>query len=424
MAVLTFGAASIDITPEPGLLLAGFAARTLPSTGIHDRLSARALVVNDTAIVVADVIGLHEDMAQRIRARCLLPAANVIVCATHTHGAPVSMQDRLGAGADPQFLQMLEDGCVLAIDTALANAQPGTMSFGNGCDPDIARNRRHADGPLDRSLPVLRLRDAAGALVAMVVSYACHPTVLGADNLQITADFPHYLRQRIEATYPGAVAIYLNGCTGDVNIGHSAQASWTTSANATRTFDNARRIGERIADAALAATETALPQTAHAADRLVELALERREGDLDAARTAWQAEFVSADPTRKILLEHWIAWASRFRTTPPGTWRGRVACLVWGGVPILALPGEIFAESALSIREAGMGEGGFVLSYAEGTPGYIPPRSEYASGGYEVAEAHRFIGMPGSFVPGSAELLVEAAKTLAAMPNLQAASQN
>jgi hypothetical protein len=423
MAGLTLGAAAVDITPGPGLLLAGFAARSLPSTGIHDRLSARAVVVNDTAIVVADVIGLHEDMARRIRARCALPAANVIVCATHTHGAPVSMQDRLGAGADPKFLQLLEDGCVLAIDSALANAQAGTLGFGNGSDPDIARNRRHDDGPLDRSLPVLRLRDATGALRAVIVSYACHPTVLGADNLEITADFPHYLRQAIEAAHPGVIAIYLNGCTGDVNIGHSAQASWSTAANATRTFDNARRLGERIAEAALAAPETVVGETVKAAERLVELDLERREGDLDSAGAAWQAEYPSANPTRQILLDHWIAWAGRFRATPPGSWLGRVACLDWGGIAVLALPGEIFAESALSIRAAGMGQAGFVLSYAEGTPGYIPPRSEYAHGGYEVDEAHRFIGMPGAFAPGSAERLVDGAKALTNMLNLQAAPE-
>ena len=51
----------------------------------------------------------------------------------------------------------------------------------------------------------------------------------------------------------------------------------------------------------------------------------------------------------------------------------------------------------------------FILGYAEGTPGYIPPRSEFAFGGYEVEEAHRFIGMPGAFAPGSAEALAAAA---------------
>ncbi|MCZ4348124.1 neutral/alkaline non-lysosomal ceramidase N-terminal domain-containing protein [Devosia neptuniae] len=414
MVSLQLGAAVIGITPEPGLLLAGFAARNAASTGIHDPLSARAVVVNDTAIVVADVIGLHEDMARRIRERCALPASNVIVCATHTHGAPVSMPDRLGFGADPQFLEKLEDSCVLAIDTALANAGAGSLTYGLGNDPDVARNRRHADGLLDRAVPVLRLRDSSGTLVAFIVSYACHPTVLGADNLLVTADFPHYVRQRIEAENPGAIAIYLNACTGDANIGHTAQASWSTAANANRTFENARRLGDLIAVAAMAAPETPAGNAVHAADLEVELRLERREGDLALVSSAWQAELAGADATRKILLEHWIAWAGRFEGVAPGSWSGRVAFLDWGGFPIVALPGEIFAETALKVRSSGMGETGFVLSYAEGTPGYIPPRSEYSSGGYEVDEAHRFIGMPGSFVAGSAERLADGVISLIA----------
>jgi neutral ceramidase len=89
-----------------------------------------------------------------------------------------------------------------------------------------------------------------------------------------------------------------------------------------------------------------------------------------------------------------------------------VSVLDWGGVPIVALPGEIFAETALSIRAAHGGGPALVLSYADGTPGYIPPESEFVFGGYEVDEAHRFIGMPGSFAPGSAERLAASAQTL------------
>ena len=94
MGALKVGMAVVDITPPLGLLLAGFAARTEPATGAHDPLTVRAVVVGDTAVVVADVIGIHEAMSARIRERCPLPSANVIVAATHTHGAPVSMADR------------------------------------------------------------------------------------------------------------------------------------------------------------------------------------------------------------------------------------------------------------------------------------------------------------------------------------------
>jgi hypothetical protein len=416
MGALRAGIAVIDITPPPGLLLAGFAARTEPATGVHDPLTVRAVVVGDTAIVVADVIGIHEAMSARIRERCPLPAANVVVAATHTHGAPVSMQGRLSAEADPAFLQSLEDACVAALAQAAATAVPVQISVGPGADPDVARNRRHADGPLDRSLPVLRIRDGAGKLIAVIVSYACHPTVLGADNRLMTADFPHYVRATIEAAYPGAVAVFLNGCTGDVNIGHTAQASVTLNANSTRTFENAERLGRRIAEAALAAPETPLGATATAAEQWVELALERREHDLPALAAAWADEARTAEPVRATVLQHWTNWARRHAGYPPGNWVGRVSVLDWGGLPIVALPGEIFAETGLALRAACAGLPALVLSYADGTPGYIPPSSEYGFGGYEVDEAHRFIDMPGAFAAGSAERLAMAAKALLELP--------
>jgi hypothetical protein len=422
MGALKGGVAVIDISPPPGLLLSGFAARSEPATGLNDPLTVRAVVLGQTAIVVADVIGIHEDMSRRIRERCSLPGANVIVAATHTHGAPSSMAGRLG-GANPEFLKALEDGCVAAIDRALATAEPVSISAGNGPDPEVGHNRRHTGGTVDPAVPVVRLQRADGSLLAMVVSYACHPTVLGADNRLMTADFPHFLRSRIEAVQPGTVAVFVNGCTGDVNIGHTAQASWTLAAQNTRTFENARRLGERIADAALAAPCAPMGTEVAAAEASVNLQLERREGDLAAAAAGWRADAEKAEPLRRILLEHWIGWAEANAGRPPGNWTGRVSLLDWGGVPIAALPGEIFAETSLTIRRAMPAGPAMVLSYADGTPGYIPPASEYKFGGYEVDEAHRFIGMRGAFCSGSAERLADAATALLSANNHSADQQ-
>jgi hypothetical protein len=73
------------------------------------------------------------------------------------------------------------------------------------------------------------------------------------------------------------------------------------------------------------------------------------------------------------------------------------------------LPGEIFASTALTIRAAmPAGPTPFVLSLSDGNPGYIPAREDYPAGGYEVAEAHRYYGLPAAFAPGSAEQLTDA----------------
>jgi hypothetical protein len=282
-----------------------------------------------------------------------------------------------------------------------------------GDDPGVVWNRRHADGPLDRSVPMIRIRGEDGQFIAVMASYACHPVVLAADNLLMTADYPHFVRKSLELEHPGAVALFLTGCAGDANTGHTAQASWTLAANAERTFATAQRLGERIGVAANAASDTMVEGAVGAAHRELDLALTRlEEAPLADLAARWRTEQQTAEPVRALLLGHWIEWAERNEHVAPGTWRARVSLLDWAGVPIVAMPGEIFSETGLSVRNACGGRPAFVLAYAEGTPGYIPPRSEFAFGGYEVEEAHRFIGMPGTFAPGSAEALAETACAL------------
>lgn len=410
------GAAIVDITPPPGLAMSGFAARSLPAKGAHDALTARAVVIGETAVVVADVIGIDAAMSARIRKRCVLPAENVVVAALHNHGGPVSMAGRLSIAADPTYLERLEDACIAAVDKAAAARQHATMTIGRGSDPGIARNRRHPGGPVDAPLPLLRIRDKDGAMIAVVTAYACHPVVLAADNLLWTADYPHFVRQALEEAYPGAVALFMTGCVGDANTGHSAHASITLSANPDRTFEAAERIGRKVAEAALAASEQTISGTVKARNGTVTLGFRRRETEApEALEKRWREEALTAEPARRSLLGYWAEWAHAVASGEPEPLSARVTVLDWGGVPVVALPGEIFAETALAIRAAiGPEKPAFVVGFADDNPGYIPPSSEFLHGGYEVDEAHRYYGLAATFAPGSAETLAACAIELAA----------
>lgn len=408
------GAAIVDATPPDGLAMAGFAARTSPALGAHDRLTVRAIAINDTAIVCADAIGLHADSSRRIRTRAKLDADRIIVAATHTHGGPVSMPDRVGAPPDFEYLAKLEGACVEALDRALNSQRPARFFHGLGEDPGVARNRRRTDGPVDPQLPMLRIQALDGEWIAVATAYACHPVTLGADNRLWTADYPHFVRTRLEQTHPGAIALFLNGCCGDANMGHSAQASISLAANEDRTFTAAERIGERIAACGLSAPMRSLSSQIAAANSTIDLALTRREADGPTILSArWKKELATAPPARRALLEVWIHWAETIAIAPLSPHRARVTVLNWGGVPIIALPGEIFAETAHTLRSSLSDPQAIVIGFAEDCPGYIPPRSEFPLGGYEIDEAHRYYGMPASFAPGSAEALVEAAVSAA-----------
>jgi hypothetical protein len=75
-----------------------------------------------------------------------------------------------------------------------------------------------------------------------------------------------------------------------------------------------------------------------------------------------------------------------------------------GPVRWVALPGELFVETGLALKQAGAT---FVVGYANGYIGYLPIRRAYDEGGYEVD--------PGTWsrvAPGSAERLQAIAERL------------
>lgn len=398
MPQLLAGAAIVDITPPAGLMMSGYAARTEPATGSHDPLTARAIAVGDTAIVVVDVIGLHEDSCARIRSRCVLPDDRVSVIATHTHGGPVSMAGR--GGTD---FARLEDGCVEAIDRAVAAQRPAVLSAGVGDNPGIAFNRRHEGGVIDPAVPVLRIDGVDGRPIAILTSHACHPVVLAAYNRQYTADFPHYVREALEVAEPGIVAVFMTGCAGDISTGHSPHSSISTTPTPDRTYAEAERLGRRIAESAAAAKLMRLDGPVHAASGTVSLDLVRNEtAPLPQLAAEWRAKARESDPAWATLYDCWADWAQTIALEPASPWSGRVTVLDWAGVRLSFMPGEMFAQSALNVRGDGK-RVHFVNSFADGVPGYIPPAAEYPFGGYEVLEAHRYYGMPAAFAAGSAE---------------------
>jgi neutral ceramidase len=191
-----------------------------------------------------------------------------------------------------------------------------------------------------------------------------------------------------------------------------AESSISTDTPPDRTFAEAERLGTKLAQSVLAAPLTPLTGAVGARTVPVELPLARTEtGDFDDLAREWDALAANAtSPAWATLYRHWAQWArtgAREALTP---WQGRVTRFDWSGLPLVFMPGEIFASTAMAVRaQLPAGPTPFVISLADGNPGYIPAREDYPAGDYEVAEAHRYYGLPAAFAPGSAEMLVDAA---------------
>ena len=78
------------------MYLIGYGDRTKGNTGVHDDLTASALVLDDgstrIAIVACDLLCLNEFVVDRIRAKVGTESV-VIVCCSHTHAGPIAYAD-------------------------------------------------------------------------------------------------------------------------------------------------------------------------------------------------------------------------------------------------------------------------------------------------------------------------------------------
>ena len=445
------GTAHGVITPPVGSDLSGFIARTEPMTGVHDDLCVRAMVwaedaalTNAAALVTLDVVDVEARSVAAIRDRIAaltgIPGEAVGVTCTHTHGGPATMATgRLGR-CDIDYL----DGvCQTAAETAAAAARSVAsvvMRWAVGSEPTVGKNRRIPGGIIDPAVPVLRYQRLDGTVVALLVSYGCHPVTLGPNNRLATADYPGYVRRTLEAVYPGAAVQFVTGCCGQVNNGHTARDGDHGQGMHWRTFGEAERIGRAVAGAALQAAEQAarldaalpvtdvpvLPARVRTARRIVRLPFLPPPEQAELARLVdgWRTEAEAMARRARLpgefeRLQVFLAWAEEVRAGhPAGAVDAEVMVLAIGNVSLVLLPGESFVEFGLEIKERSAPRRVMTLAYANGRPGYIPHRSAYPAGGYEVEEAYRYYGHPTCFAPEAGEAIVETAIDLVAEVSL------
>lgn len=405
--------------------MAGYAARDGASTGVHDPLTVRALVVDECALVSADVCAVHERTAAEIRRLVAGLVKDAVVLATHTHSGPCLAFGRLG----PHTASVHEDlvrEAVSAVEEACRARVESTLDYVAATGCGVAKNRRHPDRPIDP--PIEALRFLCGDMpVATLVTYPCHPVVLDGANRQISGDYPAYVREAIETD--GGLCLWATGCAGDVNTGHSAEASFRSDESGRRTFAEAERVGTLLADAlrmGAAQSVTAGPVRFQRTEVVLPLApFDRVQTVRD--RESWAESASSSAPPLAALYRAWVAWADemlgqgprvrRDAGLPPADpqgsteqdgWHGSVSLLDLGGVAVVALPGEPFLAVAEAVKAAA-DRPVLVLGYADGVPGYLPTAEEYPYGGYEVVDAHRYYGMRAAFAPGAAERITAVA---------------
>jgi len=173
--------------------MVGYTNRSGPSIGVHDDLHSRALVVEgEDAIWALSANELCEittrqvaRVRERVSARVPLPPSSVHVCTVHTHSGPY---DKNPEDWERPLADLIADAIVQAYD----RRAPARVGAGRGRSDGYSINRRFIDRPTDPGMAVLRVEDAEGRALGLVVNWSCHAVVLGYDNLLISAAFPEW----------------------------------------------------------------------------------------------------------------------------------------------------------------------------------------------------------------------------------------
>ena len=237
------------------------------------------------------------------------------------------------------------------------------------------QNSPNPDGPVDQSVPVLRVVGEDGKLRAVVFGYACHNTSLSL--YKWNADYAGYAQEFIQAEHPGTIALFMMGCGGDQNP------------YPRKSVEMAQQHGRALANA----VETALA----VAPREVKGPLRAAFGevDLDYDVIPTKEEFQKRlESKNKVEADHAKRFLGRIEAgeTLPTKYPCPIQVVRFGDdIVLAAIGGETCIDYSLRLKKELAGKAiVWVAGYCNDVMGYVPSRRVREEGGYEATEAMRY----------------------------------
>ena len=394
---MKIGFAKRNISPPPGLELGGYAGYR-PNAGVHDPLYCKAVVLQQRgiryALVVLDLMCADESLCARI-AEALEPLdiapERLIVSAIHSHAAPAGVIPGEGPLAcvnqaivpeNPAFAAYMQAVISSAFDAcadAAAALEPFRLRAARGSMPPIG-SERHTGEAANGSLTAVEIRTGSGKSL-IFHNFPCHPTVLSAANLLVSADFAG----GIEALLGADMAVFTNGAAGDISTRFTRRES---------TFAECGRMAEIAAGYILKLLKgreftDPLPLAGCRAD--VTLQARQAESVEEAARkleettARWQQAVADgADAGTVRILKSYAEGAGvnlEFARSLEGIreFSLPVTAFRFAGLNFVTVPGEFY--STLLPEET------TAICYANGYYRYIADRNAYDAGHYEAMAA-------------------------------------
>jgi hypothetical protein len=436
---MQIGAATVAITPPLGVPMAGYYSER-GATAVHDDLLSHALVLESqgtkAALVTLDLVSTSrpfvEEARQEIERTTDIPAAHVMISASHTHTGPILARtsQRYDAQGGQQeratsFMTKLPGLIAQSVREANARLTPVKVSAAVGRVDGLAFNRRfhmqdgsvgwnpgklnpnivRPAGPTDPDLPVVLFEGAKARPLAAYVNFAIHLDTVG--GTEISADAPGTVSRLLAAAIePDLVTVYATGCCGDINHINVSRSG------PQKGHAEAARIGTLIAAGVLRALENARPVAPgpiRIRSEMVSLPLPEIEAaDVEEAQKIAERVRSHAMPAPKFMeqVKAFKVLDIARRDGKPQEVEVQVVTL-GDDLAWVSLPGEIFVELGLAIKQGSPFRQTMIAELANGSIGYIPNRVAYPQGNYEVVSARCGEGSGEKLVDTALRLLRE-----------------
>ena len=414
---MILGSSQIDITPQPGVELSGFAARTQPSTGVLDPLFARALYLTEgeekLLWIHCDLVGFERAIVQEFRGwaqKALgLREAQVMLSATHTHSGACTIHLREAGTYDPGYVEFLQGRLRESAKLALARTEPVDLVTVEGRLELAVDRRKSASAHTDPRVAALGFRRADATFAGVIVNFPMHAVALGPANRCISADVPGQVALTLTRRLPGNPTVLVtNGACANLNPPAENVPFAQIEAWGKEIADVVAPLlakGRSVSCANLRVLARTVPLPVDSLDIAGINAYAQKALTDAASLAAW------GDKYRRVV-EHWRSSLISDNQAGGSTSHRDAELFIvgLGEVTLLGANAEVFSEFTDWLRRHTR-KRVYLIGYANGDIGYLPTRAAYAEGGYEVEVAHLFYG---GFRPkaGGLELLATAATDL------------
>ena len=421
---LSAGIAKRCMTPTRPVFQSGY-SRSAKSSGVYQQLFARALVLEDeaharVAILTAELLDFSESLVTAIKAgvkdRLGIDESQVLLSASHTHCGPVvdDFISWLYPEVDMEYVAWLGQVCVDAICEAAERLEPVNVEFAKG-RAAFAINRRRPDlegcpmmpnpnGRWDPDVAIVRMARPDGQTVAVLFSYACHATTMGGQA--IGGDYPGHAQLCLEREFPGANAMFLAGCFGDVRPRMiNADGGFCSGA-----LDDVRALGRELSLAVMAGFTGDVQDVTGPLSHGMEVVSLPYQGlptqaelcEIAKGQNSRQAQWA------KIVLER-VERKGAMPTTRPST----VQVIGIGPFRLVAFNDETCLGYQLAIKKEMEPVPVLVAAYCGTSRSYVPTADMLPEGGYEAATNIHVYGEPARLAPEAESILLSAALRLA-----------